>query len=115
MFAQFHHSLKEELLAIEGMSTQPYQTKTGNTPQGGIEEFNLHGKYFAGLRLTDKYIMVYLGPVFEQADLATRYEQQLKSIRSGKACLKITKPEKTDISSIVALIREGARGFIRIN
>lgn len=108
MLEQLYATFRNQLLTIEGMTSQPYQVKTGNGPKGGIEEFALRGKNFAGLRLTDKYIMLYLGPLLEQDDLESRYGEQLTSIRSGKGCLKITKPEKTNISLVVALLNEGA-------
>lgn len=111
MLEQLYATLKDRLLAIEGMTSQPYRAKTGNVPKGGIEEFTLGGKNFASLRLTDKYVMMYLGPLLEQDDLNNRYSQQLATIRSGKGCLKITKPEKTDITPVLALFTEGAANW----
>lgn len=111
MLEQLYATFKEQLMAVEGMVSQPYQAKTGNAPTGGIDEFILRGKHFAGLRLTDKYVMLYVGPLLEQNDLENRYSQQLTAIRSGKGCLKITKPEKTDITPVLALLAEGAASW----
>lgn len=111
MLEQLYATFKDQLMAVEGMTSQPYQAKKGNASKGGIEEFTLRGRHFAGLRLTDKYVMLYVGPLLEQDDLENRYIQQLTAIRSGKGCLKITKPENTDISPVLALLTEGAASW----
>ena len=112
MLEQLYTTLKEQLLAIDGMTSQPYQTKTGTAgPAGGLEQFELNGNYFAALRRTDKYVMVYLGPVLGQRDVNTWYSQQLTPLLKGKGCLKITKPEKMDLSPILALLTEGAANW----
>lgn len=76
-----------------------------------MAKVKLRGKHFAGLRLTDKYVMLYVGPLLGQNDLEYRYSQQLTAIRSGQGCLKITKPEKTDIAPVLALLAEGAASW----
>ena len=111
MLEQLYKNLKQHLLAIEGMIAQPYQTKSGKGPEGGIEQFDLKGKNFASMRLTDQYIMLYLGPALGQADPTTWYSQQLKSMLKGKGCLKVVKPEKTDISPVLTLWTEGAASW----
>lgn len=70
MLDQLHKTLEKQLLAIEGMTSQAYQTTTGSVPKGGIEQFVLKGKNFVGIRQTDQYIMIYLGPVLSQRDPA---------------------------------------------
>ncbi|GAB2602445.1 hypothetical protein GCM10027190_57620 [Spirosoma areae] len=90
------------------MASQPYVPFTGNGPKGGIEEFNLDGRYFAGLRLTDKYLMLYLTPLYTFPDLDAAYGERLKPVRSGKSCLKITKPEKVDRAAVAAILEQGA-------
>ena len=107
-----HDSLRAQLLAIDGMISQPYISATGNTPKGGIEEFKLMGKYFAGLRLTDKFLMLYLMPLYTCPDLDAQYSERLKPVRSGKSCLKITKPEKLDREALDALLEKGARNWL---
>ena len=109
---QLHDSLRAQLLAIDGMISQPYISATGNTPKGGIEEFKLMGKYFAGLRLTDKFLMLYLMPLYTRPELDAQYGNQLKPVRSGKSCLKITKPEKLDREAIDAILEKGARNWL---
>lgn len=109
---QLHDALKAQLLDIDGMTSQPYVSATGNTPKGGIEEFKLVGKYFAGLRLTDTYLMVYLMPLYACPDLDVQYGSRLKSVRSGKSCLKITKPEKLDWEALDAILEKGARSWL---
>lgn len=69
MLGQLYNTIKYQLLAVEGMTSQPYETKTGNGPKGGIEEFTLRDRNFAGLRLTDKCLMLYLSPLLAQDDL----------------------------------------------
>jgi hypothetical protein len=108
---QLHTTLREKLLAIEGVNSQPYQTKTGVGPQGGIEDFTLKGKSFVGMRRTDKYIMLYVGPILDIDHLADKYQQSLAGIRSGKGCLKITKPDKTDLSPVLTLFTEAAANW----
>jgi hypothetical protein len=111
MLEQLYQSLKEHLLAIEGMTAHPYQTKSGKGPEGGIEQFDLRDKNFASMRLTNKYVMLYLGPALGQADPTTWYSQQLNSMLKGKGCLKVVKPEKTDISPVLTLWSEGAANW----
>ncbi|MBD2700513.1 hypothetical protein IC229_07700 [Spirosoma sp. BT702] len=106
---QLHDELRRQLLDIDGMTSQPYVSTTGNTPKGGIEEFKLIGKPFAGLRLTDKFLMLYLMPLHESPNLDAQYGHRLKSVRSGKSCLKITKPEKLDREAVDAILDKGAR------
>ena len=108
---QLHDSLRTQLLAIDGMVSRPYVTATGNTPKGGVEEFKLMDKYFAGLRLTDKFLMVYLMPLYIYPDLDVQYGERLKPVRSGKSCLKITKPEKLDREAIGAVIEQGVAAW----
>ncbi len=109
---QLHDSIRAQFLAIDGMTSQPYASSTGNTPKGGIEEFRLVGKYFAGLRLTDKYLMVYLMPLYIFPDLDAQYTERLKAVRSGKSCLKITKPEKLDQEALDDLLEKAARQWL---
>lgn len=44
---QLYDSLRTDLLAIDGMTSQPYIPATGNAPKGGMEEFKL-GLFGAG-------------------------------------------------------------------
>jgi len=111
MLDQLYATLREQLLSIEGMTSHPYQTKTGSAPKGGIEQFELKDKNFVGLRMTDNYIMIYLGPVLGQRDKTAWYSQQLTPMLNGKGCLKITKPEKTDLTPVLALLDEGAAAW----
>lgn len=111
MLQQLHHSLKDQLLAIEGMIVRPYVSASGNAPKGGIDEFLLNGRHFAGLRLTDKYLMLYLSPLHCFPELDARYAERLKSVRAGKSCLKITKPEKLDRSAVDTILKEGAANW----
>ncbi|WP_425290832.1 hypothetical protein [Spirosoma linguale] len=113
MLEQLYKSLKEHLLAINGMTAHPYQTKTGKGPEGGIEQFDLEGKNFASMRLTDKYVMIYLGPALGQADPTAWYSQQLSGMLKGKGCLKVVNPAKTDISPVLTLWNEGAAKWKR--
>lgn len=46
---QLHDDIRAQLLAVDGMVSQPYVSATGNTPSGGIDAFKLDDKYFAGL------------------------------------------------------------------
>lgn len=46
---QLHDDIRAQLLAVDGMVSQPHMSATGSTPNGGIDEFKLSGKYFAGL------------------------------------------------------------------
>lgn len=108
MLQELHDSLRNDLLAIDGMVSQPHNSATGSNPNGGIDAFKLDGKYFAGLRLTDKHLMVYLTPLYQFPDLDSQYGEQLKPVRSGKSCLKITKPEKLDRDAVRAILEEGA-------
>ncbi|AKD55190.1 hypothetical protein SD10_10015 [Spirosoma radiotolerans] len=87
------------------MTSQPYHTKAGSGPKGGIEQVMLKGKNFVGLRLTDTYLMVYLGPV---RDTTAWYSQQSMPILKGKGCLKVTKPKKMGLAPVLALVTEGA-------
>ena len=114
MLQELHDSIKVQLLAIDGMTTQPYVTATGNTPKGGIETFMLAGKYFAGLRLTDKFLMVYLMPLYESPSLDAEYGPLLQPVRSGKSCLKITKSEKLDRDALNEVIGQGAAHWQKI-
>ncbi|GAB3694401.1 hypothetical protein GCM10027592_15270 [Spirosoma flavus] len=106
---ELHDSLREQLLDIDGMTSQPYTSKTGNTPKGGIEEFKLIGQYFAGLRLTDKYLILYLMPLDASPELDAQDKYRIKSVRNGKSCLKITKPDTLDREAIDAILEKGAR------
>ena len=110
MLASLYDSLKNQLLTIDGMTSQPYQTKTGNGPAGGIEQFMLNGRPFVGLRLTDTFLMLYAGPVLGAAD--QQFRERLKPIQSGKGCLKITRPEKADMAVLSALFTEAAAVFL---
>ncbi|UFH54327.1 hypothetical protein [Spirosoma sp. KNUC1025] len=111
MLQQLYDSLKDQLLSIEGIAARPYAAATGNTPKGGIEEFLLNGKHFAGLRLTDKFLMFYLSPLYCFPELDAQYADQLKPVRAGKSCLKIAKPEKLDRSAIDAILRKGSANW----
>ena len=111
MLKQLYENIKEHLVAIDGMTTHPYQSKSGKGPQGVIEQFELRSRNFAALRLTDQYMMIYLGPALGQADPTTWYSQQLKRMLKGKGCLKVVRPEKVDISPVLALWSEGATNW----
>ena len=52
-----------------------------------------------------------IGPTLGQADPTTWYSQQLKAMLKGKGCLKVIRPEKTDISPVLALWSEGATNW----
>ncbi len=107
MLQELHDSLKEQLLAIDGVVSRPYVSPTENGPKGGIEEFMLDNRYFAGLRLTDKYLMIYLMPLHSFPELDALYGERLKPVRGGKSCLKITKPEKLDREAVDAILKQG--------
>jgi hypothetical protein len=108
MLATLYTTLKVQLLALEGMQSQAYRSASGSSPRGGIEEFQLHGRYFAGLRLTEQYLMVYVGPVLEATPANSPLLARLQPVRSGKGCLKVTKPEKLDMEAVKALLIQAA-------
>lgn len=95
-------------MAIDGMTAQPHETKTGKGPAGGIQQFMLNGRTFISLRLTDKYLMLHAGPVL---GLTNPKYRELLPIQSGKGCLKITRPEKVDMTVLSALFTEGVAVF----
>ncbi len=55
--------------------------------------------------------MVYLIPLYQFPDLDSQYGERLKPVRSGKSCLKITKPEKLDRDAIRAILKKGAANW----
>ncbi|GAA4458048.1 hypothetical protein GCM10023189_29720 [Nibrella saemangeumensis] len=107
MLQTLHDDLRQQLLSIDGMTSRPY-SGTGQTPKGGIEEFLLRDKYFAGLRLTEKHLMLYLMPIYTLPDLNERFAERLKPVRSGKSCLKISRPERLDREALETILTMGA-------
>lgn len=107
MLQQLYDSLNDQLLAIEGMISHPHVLASGNAPAGDLQDFLLNDEHFAGLRLTDRYLMLYLVPLYKFPDLDAQFGERLKPVRNGKSCLKISKPEKLDRDAVNQILERG--------